>query len=870
MTMPRIIAGPILRRVDPRSVSVWVACSQQFHLTLKLYQGDGLKATGSATGISTVPAPEIPTTSAESAMVKFGKHLWIAVVTAKPQVSLQSSLVYSYNIHFQSPDTPSLSMDLRTDGLLKSGTHEGRKQEPLGYKANVLPTFVLPNDDPEKLFVAQASCRKIHGHGEDALANLDKIIGDNIAKVDKRPQQLFMTGDQVYADDVPGPLLRFISVIDGFGIGADDKVKVDKPDGSTGEFEAGISIWPPYLRQHLMKNAAGFTSGSARNHVISFSEFCGLYLSCWNLRSWNIDLVNEVKKVQADNKDSVVTEVATSLLDSEAVEDDPNLKGIYANDEGISRDGFELALSDSTRLIFVPASSSAADRQAQEEKFDAWIEGVRGKLKSELKRMAVFAAALPKVARVMANVPCYMIFDDHEVTDDWYMTQRWKNQVLSKNLGRDIIRNGLMAYAVFQDWGNVPDEYVAIPSDGTPGSSPTPRTRLIRKIADFCHASITTPDSPTLRTDIVEPIETLLGLGGSASEVKWHYSVRTGPTTTFVLDTRTRREYPSLNAPPRLISQSALEEQIPATNPVGTAPFVIVISPAPAPGLASFEELVQPAVASITGLSHPDGPNPGFLEGMADVDFEAWGFNVPALEALLKRLSLHKNVIVFSGDVHYGFSSVLDYWKGNATTPAARIVTFTSSAAKNESAGLLHLYRSALIQKLLTGLSDQIEKLGWENRVLSVSGPASIRNRHRLRQNPAVIPVAGWQAGSTVNRAPDFRWRLRVLTDESVRSGDAVTADPVLTNPTSMAQGYENVVQRHLDNFVSGVHRRMVWPSNVGLLTFEGTGAALKAKHDFLFAAGSRSISTPKPGTHIKHETDLSASGPDAVRPELP
>ena len=32
-------------------------------------------------------------------------------------------------------------------------------------------------------------------------------------------------------------------------------------------------------------------------------------------------------------------------------------------------------------------------------------------------------------------------------------------------------------------------------------------------------------------------------------------------------------------------------------------------------------------------------------------------------------MSKHKKVIVFSGDVHYGFSSVLDYWKGNKTAP---------------------------------------------------------------------------------------------------------------------------------------------------------------------------------------------------------
>ena len=49
-----------------------------------------------------------------------------------------------------------------------------------------------------------------------------------------------------------------------------------------------------------------------------------------------------------------------------------------------------------------------------------------------------------------------MIFDDHEVTDDWYLSQSWRSRVLTAPFGRAIVRNGYAAYAVCQAWGNDP------------------------------------------------------------------------------------------------------------------------------------------------------------------------------------------------------------------------------------------------------------------------------------------------------------------------------------------------------------------------------------------------------------------------------
>ena len=52
----------------------------------------------------------------------------------------------------------------------------------------------------------------------------------------------------------------------------------------------------------------------------------------------------------------------------------------------------------------------------------------RAKLKEtheqQLAHLEKFAETLPKVRRLLANIPVYMIFDDHEVTDDWNLNRR--------------------------------------------------------------------------------------------------------------------------------------------------------------------------------------------------------------------------------------------------------------------------------------------------------------------------------------------------------------------------------------------------------------------------------------------------------------
>ncbi|MGB7786923.1 MAG: hypothetical protein WBL27_12545 [Salinimicrobium sp.] len=857
MPEPKIICGPILRRVEKKSVSVWVACKNNYRIFLKVYRGKVKHDTTASALTTTIPAEAITSS--------FGNHLWITVVTAKFDLPLQEGEIYSYDISFRSGDIPADQGDLKTDGFLEEGDHSSFRQLPLGYAKDFLPTFSLPSEDPAKLFIAHASCRKMHGHGLDALANMDEKIGESIKQATdlkpyERPQQLFLTGDQIYADDVPTFLLY--SLGRDTAIVGDEILQVQKNGGSPVTLKSGNINFPPLLRGPLVQSFAGFTSGSAHNHLLSFWEFAGTYLCYWNLRSWNEDLYTRLKEVKSDNTPEKIRRLSEKIIDGSPAE---GLTGIIP----LIADNSNLRDANNEFLFTKKSDKEAFEENPPGDKRNEWRRSKVNKVKGEISQMIPFLDKLPAVSRVLANVASYMIFDDHEVTDDWNLTKGWVESSHATPLGKDIIRNALMAYTIFQDWGNTPDEYVAIGSPGEVESTLTAKTKLLRHISEYGSKVGRAIPYNLLRTDHLAPIETALGLNNNASSIKWHFNVDTGPTKTYVLDTRTRRHYASDKAPPGLIAKESLTDQIPDSLPNPSAPFVLVVSPAPVLALQSFEELIQPAASQFIEVSHKPDPDKEVPEGMAKFDYESWGFHTPTFENFVQRCSNLKKVIILSGDVHYGFSSALDFWEGGSS-PKSRIVQLTSSALKNEDYGLMHLYRSAMVQKLLTGIGDKLEKLVWKNAVISVSGKVSTRNRQRLRKKPAVLPVAGWQPGATVSTAPDYRYRISVMSDESDRSAtDPLKSEINLSESTSMKNGYNQIVERHQEVFISGVHRRMVWPANIGMVKFTANGNNWTVRHEFIFTEGERITDTPKPAVYLKHEIPLVASGIETTQPEL-
>ena len=107
-----------------------------------------------------------------------------------------------------------------------------------------------------------------------------------------------------------------------------------------------------------------------------------------------------------------------------------------------------------------------------------------------------FAEGLQKVRRVLANVPTLMMFDDHEVTDDWNLNEDWLRNVNTKPAGVQVLRNALIAYAIFQDWGNQPNDYLDV------GSGPNrPIGRRLLDAVTYVPADPNAPDDADYDVD---------------------------------------------------------------------------------------------------------------------------------------------------------------------------------------------------------------------------------------------------------------------------------------------------------------------------------------------------------------------------------
>ncbi|MFH8792819.1 alkaline phosphatase D family protein [Streptomyces sp. NPDC017941] len=64
----------------------------------------------------------------------------------------------------------------------------------------------------------------------------------------------------------------------------------------------------------------------------------------------------------------------------------------------------------------------------------------------------------PEVRWLLSTVPSCMIFDDHDVIDDWNTSASWLAEMRATPWWRERILSGLMSYWVYQHIGNLPPE----------------------------------------------------------------------------------------------------------------------------------------------------------------------------------------------------------------------------------------------------------------------------------------------------------------------------------------------------------------------------------------------------------------------------
>lgn len=808
-SLPLVLAGPILRRVDPGQVTVWMALSQPCSAELGVWAG--LVDTDIGVVEEPFQFPGVIHISTPANSIPIGANLHLVLVNLKmlDGEGLTPGQLFSYNVVLTDPNGN--KHDLRSLGFLKNKT-DAPKHVALGFNDLFLPSFAMAPAALDQLNIVHGSCRKAHGHGVDALAALDNLIKKAGSDPLKRPHQLFMTGDQIYADEVGRPLLPMLNEAGQALLGITENLKVEGAD-----IPATIQNFPAGRRQKLCNETAKFTSGAANSHILSFGEFCAMYLFYWSTCLWSA--LPEGENALDDAFDAFIADQNPAPQREDLLSDFPE----------------------------------ATDTEKLGNLKKAYI--------TEVANLKTFLGTLPNAMRVLANVPTYMVFDDHEVTDDWNITRKWRQEVHAASLGQNIVRNGLSTYVLFQDWGNVPDRY----QSGDYAQALTEIQGLFPSGA---------PNGPV---DVAAGnLDNLFAINQQTATFRWDYVVPTGPTHTLVLDTRTRRTFDKDYSPPGLMTDIAMDEQLPPSlAPNAGAEVLLVVSPVPALGLALMEEMIQPIATATIDAIHAMGNiakhKKTKLQGHFKNDLEAWGFNPPVFEKLLEHLFPYKKVVILSGDVHYGFSTALDYWKKDDPEPA-RIVQVTASPFRNQEEGWMRFPVSSGLAQLLFGRSFiPVERMAWASAT-SLIGEVNTPNgglippvRAQMQLNPVLLHPEWLPEGTTINIPTDWAWRLHTLAD--VRPDDTSSgARPkdgqakAIGNDVDPAQpgtGYTQVMIRQDDSLRKNIVRRMVWYTHLGWVSFSGTGDTLKVRHEIRYThpGGAK---PNDPDAYTVHEASLS------------
>lgn len=439
-------------------------------------------------------------------------------------------------------------------------------------------------------YVLHGSCRNPHHFAKDALMVADEKVAAQLPE--ERPHLLMMSGDQIYADHVAGPTLFAVhSVIERLGLYHESFEPSSVKDGNAPVKDSHELYQHPhcfYQRDKLLPHSIGeqhfFDRVLPRKPTPIFSS--------------------------TDNDNHLIS--LAEFFAMYLLTWSPVLWQDIDFDEG-SR----LQLAETEHQI-------PADKQQE------W--------QYELKNIRVFYAGLTHTRRLLAHIPTYMIFDDHDVTDDWNLTVGWEQAAYSNAFSKRIIGNALISYWLFQGWGNEPDNF---------------NDEFHQLAQKYCAQ----PDSRHQDEwiDHLYPFE------------KWHYTTDTTPKMV-VLDTRTRRwrSESRMNKPSGLMDWEAMME---FQQALLDEEKVIIVSAAPMFGVKFIEALQR----LMTWLGKP-----------LVIDAENWMAHPGSANTLVSIFTHTKtpsNYVILSGDVHYSFAYDIQL-RSRKSSP--NIFQITCSGIKNQ------------------------------------------------------------------------------------------------------------------------------------------------------------------------------------------
>ena len=270
-SLPPVLAGPVLRHTTSDRVTIWLVGSSSLTLRMRLYQNPSDK-----------PCFDRILTAGEVTRVRFGTSAWLHLI----DLTLDNALPCNTRIEY----------DLGVSDSALSGPEHHQES----WIADWAPHLCMPGASRPDFMVTDrlerlvhGSCRRPHSSAADGLVRADQLLQETREDSAKRPALMLMTGDQIYADDVAGPMLRAIHELIGClglyeeqltgSLVNDSKELRDNPDTY---FHREKLLPDIHSNEALIERFFGgvrkpvFSTANAHNHLISLSEAMAMY--CWS------------------------------------------------------------------------------------------------------------------------------------------------------------------------------------------------------------------------------------------------------------------------------------------------------------------------------------------------------------------------------------------------------------------------------------------------------------------------------------------------------------------------------------------------------------------------------------------------------------
>jgi len=544
-----ILVGPILRRLTSQQLVLWWLSPFECSGELHCYLNDESIADATQSNSSVNSATK-------------DKAIFTAAFDKDNLTTFRvgdKAVVHLLDVSINLPVDTYIEYDLLLTDSHNSSELSGRgtKQSTqclaelipnLSFSGKSRPSFIIQENINNLL---HGSCRNPHHASQDSLIAGDNLVGETLTNTEKRPALLMMSGDQIYADHVAGVTLFAIHQVINL-LGLNDESFTDDNLAAQG-ITCGNELYQfseQYFQRELLlpKNTV---KGSWFRPAKQQAIFTSTYAH------------NHVMTF-AENMAMYFLVWSPTLW------------------QHVELEGFN-----------VPAKYQKIHQQ-------------------ELAAIKDFVSGLDKVRRLLAHTPTYMIFDDHDVTDDWNLTAAWEQAAYQDPLAKRIIGNSLFAYWLCQGWGNDPKQFKG----------------------DFYQVANSYQQQPSSEKQDTF-IEYLLKFS------HWQYTLDSHPKLV-VLDSRTRRwrSEHALDDPSGLMDWEALCE---LQQELIGHDSILLVSPAPIFGVKVIETIQR--IATLAG------------QPLA-VDAENWMAHPGAASTLLnifKHPKTPQHFVILSGDVHYSF-----------------------------------------------------------------------------------------------------------------------------------------------------------------------------------------------------------------------